>query len=151
MILQDPSSFCTGPKFFSICYAQIFWDVVRLDLLTSKPHIRTLLRAGKTVTEYKCVFLFSLQLLSETFLTLRRTEWDIVNMHSSSCRVPVIIEPILMQLDFFWQIFEKYINTKFHENPSSGSRVVQCGRMEGRTDTTKLEVVFHNFTKATTK
>jgi len=46
------------------------------------------------------------------------------------------------------QIFEKYSNTKFHQNPSSGSRVVQCGPMEGRTDMTKLEVAFHNFTNA---
>jgi hypothetical protein len=29
-------------------------------------------------------------------------------------------------------IFEKYTNTKFHENPSSGSRVVPSGRMDGQ-------------------
>ena len=38
-----------------------------------------------------------------------------------------------MELGFSWQIFEKSSNIKFHENPSSGSRVVPCGR----TDTTK--------------
>jgi len=36
------------------------------------------------------------------------------------------------------QIFEKYSNVKFHENPSSGGRVVLCrragGRAGGRTD-----------------
>jgi len=39
---------------------------------------------------------------------------------------------------------------KFHENPSSGSRVVSCGRKsrtERRTDITKLIVVFRNFAK----
>ena len=35
---------------------------------------------------------------------------------------------ILMELEFSRQIFEKYSNTKFHENPSSGSRDVLCGR-----------------------
>jgi hypothetical protein len=38
------------------------------------------------------VFWFSLQILSETFLILRRTERDIVkNVHMCSCGVPVIV------------------------------------------------------------
>ena len=32
------------------------------------------------------------------------------------------------------QIFEKYLDIKFHENPSSGSPVVPCGQTEGQTD-----------------
>ena len=35
---------------------------------------------------------------------------------------------ILMKLEFSQHIFEKYPHIKFHENPSSGSRVVPCGR-----------------------
>jgi len=35
-----------------------------------------------------------------------------------------------MKLEFFRQIFEKYSNIRFHENPSSGSRVVPCGQTE---------------------
>ena len=31
---------------------------------------------------------------------------------------------ILIKLEFFWQIFKRYSNTKFHENPCSGSQVV---------------------------
>ena len=39
----------------------------------------------------KCVFWFPLQLLSEIFLILRKTEWDTtINEHRSSCKVPVI-------------------------------------------------------------
>jgi len=30
-------------------------------------------------------------------------------------------------------IFDKYSNIKFHENPSSGSRVVSRGRTDGQT------------------
>jgi len=33
-------------------------------------------------------------------------------------------------LQFAWQIFEKYSNIKCHENPSSGSRFVPCGRTD---------------------
>jgi len=35
---------------------------------------------------------------------------------------------IFRKLEIYRQIFEKYWNTKFHENPASGSRVVPCGR-----------------------
>jgi hypothetical protein len=39
-----------------------------------------------------------------------------------------------MKLGFSRQILEKYSNIKFIENLSNGSRVVSCGRMDGRTD-----------------
>ena len=55
--------------------------------------------------------------------------------------------PILMKLEFSRQISEKFSNTIFHENPSSGSRVVPCGRTDRRTDMTKLVVAFRNFAK----
>jgi hypothetical protein len=55
---------------------------------------------------------------------------------------------ILMQLEFSGQILEKFSNIKFHENSSSGSRVVPCGRIDGQTDITKLKVAFHNFANA---
>jgi len=36
----------------------------------------------------------------------------------------------LLKLEFARQIFEKYSNIKFHENPPSGTRVVPCGEMD---------------------
>jgi hypothetical protein len=44
--------------------------------------------------------------------------------------------------------FEKSSNIKFQESPSHGSRVVPCGRTDGRTDMTKLIVAFCNFANA---
>jgi len=41
---------------------------------------------------------------------------------------------ILTYPEYSLQIFEKYSNIKFHENSSSGSRVVPCGRKDGQTD-----------------
>jgi hypothetical protein len=35
-----------------------------------------------------------------------------------------------MELEFYRQIFEKYWDIKFYENPFSGSRVVPCGQTE---------------------
>ena len=56
-----------------------------------------------------------------------------------------------MGLEFFGQSFEKYSNIKFNENPSIGSRVVPCGRMEGQTDMTSLIVAFRNFANSSNK
>ena len=40
----------------------------------------------------KCVFRFALQIMSEIFLILRRLQGDIViNVHRSSCKVPIIL------------------------------------------------------------
>jgi hypothetical protein len=39
-----------------------------------------------------------------------------------------------MKLEFFRQVFEKYLNTKCHENPASGSRIVPCGQTDVRAD-----------------
>jgi hypothetical protein len=44
----------------------------------------------KKLLNTKCVFLFHLQLLSETFPILRRIQKD-MNVHTSSCKVPVIL------------------------------------------------------------
>jgi len=43
-----------------------------------------------------------------------------------------------MKVEFSQQIFEKHSNIKFHENLSSGSRVVRPGRADGRTDKEEL-------------
>jgi hypothetical protein len=45
----------------------------------------------------------------------------------------------------FLTVFQKYTNTKFHKNPSSG---VELLRADGRTDMMKLIVAFRNFAKA---
>jgi hypothetical protein len=55
---------------------------------------------------------------------------------------------ILVKLEYSRQILQKYSNIKFHENPFSGSRVVPCGRTDGKTDMTKLIVTFCNFASA---
>ena len=50
-----------------------------------------------------------------------------------------------MKLEFSQQIFEKSSNVKFHQNPSSESRVVPCGRTDGQLNITKLTVTSRNF------
>ena len=87
-----------------------------------------------------CVLWLSLQLLSATFLILRRNERDmIINVYwSTSTCYPC---QILTKLGFSRQIFQKYSNTKFHEYPSNVSRVFPCRRM----DRSKLSHFFEIF------
>ena len=68
----------------------------------------------------------------------------IKNVYWSSDKVAVIFVRLQLSLFFYRQAFEKYSDTKFHENPSSWSRVVPCGK----TDITKLIVAFRNFGNA---
>jgi len=50
----------------------------------------------------------------------------IKNAYWCSCKVPFFFS-ILLKLEPSTHIFEKYSDIKFHENPSSGSRVFPCG------------------------
>ena len=55
----------------------------------------------KKLLNTKCVFWFSLQLLSETFLVLRRTERDVIKkVNTSSSKVPFILVRFLSNFNF---------------------------------------------------
>ena len=54
----------------------------------------------------------------------------------------------LMKLEFSGQIFEKYSNIKFHENPSSRSGDVPCGREDPFNEANSC---FYNFANAPNK
>jgi hypothetical protein len=99
---------------------------------------------GKKLLNTKCVFWFPLKFLSEAFLIPRRIQPDMIkNVYRSSCKVPAILVRFQSYLTFF-QVFEKCSNIKFHENPSSRSRLVPCRR----TDMTKLIVAHRKFSNA---
>ena len=78
-----------------------------------------------------------------------------MNLRRSSCEVPIILG--LKKLEFTQQCFEKYSNTKFHKNPSSGNPVFHADRHTGRqtgtqtdrqTDMAKLILAFRSFANA---
>jgi hypothetical protein len=67
-------------------------------------------------------------------------------VHKPSCKISGLI---FMKLDISREIFEKYSNIKFHENPSSGSRVLPCRQTEdGQTNIMKLMVASCNLANA---
>ena len=88
-------------------------------------------RKKKKLLDIKCLFRFSLQLLSGTFFILR-VERD-VNKNVFGLHVKYT----LFLSDFneicFFDNFSKITHINFRENPSSGRRVVPCGRTDGQT------------------
>jgi hypothetical protein len=86
---------------------------------------------GKTLLNIKCVFLFSLQYLSEKFLILRRTWLDIIiKIHWSTCKEPVILVAFYWNLNCLKRFSKILSDIRYHGNPSSGSWVVPCARTD---------------------
>ena len=67
-------------------------------------------------TRYFCKILINLEFSRQIFGTKKKNIYYF-------CRS-------LIKLEFHQQIFEKVSNIKFHQNPSSGSRVVSCRRTD---------------------
>ena len=92
---------------------------------------------GKTLLSTKSVFWFSLQLLSKTFLILRIIQRDIViNVKTSSCKVPVILERFWWNFNFLDRYSKKpkhHISSKSVQWESSCSMRTN-GQKDGRTD-----------------
>jgi hypothetical protein len=57
----------------------------------------------------------------------------------------------LIDPEYSGQIFEIYSNIRFHENPSSGRRLVPGGQTEGWAVMTKLIVAFRSFANRSDK
>jgi len=105
----------------------------------------------KTFLDIESVFWFYLKFFSETFLILRRIQRDIMNidLQKSSSKHPVFPVRFQWKLEVCGQIFEKYSNIKFHENPFDGSRLFHTeGRMDRQTDMTKVIVTSCIFVNA---
>ena len=74
----------------------------------------------------------ALQLPSETFL-IPRSERDVIKSVHRSSRKAAVIARFYRNWNFR-DMFNKYLKINFHENPSSGSRLVPCGQPGRRTD-----------------
>jgi hypothetical protein len=88
-------------------------------------------RGGWIIKPKMGVLILSTQILSETFVIRRRSERDMTkNVYWPSRKSTLYSCQILTGLEFSGHIFEKSSNVKFHENPSSRSRVVPRGRTD---------------------
>jgi hypothetical protein len=93
---------------------------------------------------YKTRFDFLYKFFKNKFIILRQSERNMMkNTYWSPCAVPFRYSyRALMKLEFSRHIFDKYSNIKFHENPSSRSRIVPCGRTNRQTVMKKLMSLF---------
>jgi len=87
----------------------------------------------RKVTDHNMYVLIFSTSLSATFLIFGRNERDRIKISIGlHVKYPLFLSDF-NESRIFRQIFVKYSNIKFHENPSSVSRV-PCGRMDGQTD-----------------
>jgi hypothetical protein len=90
-------------------------------------------KLSKKVIEHKMCVLIFCTTLCETFIIPSRIQRDSIrSVHRSSCTVPIFLSDFNKTF-FSRQNFEKYSSIKFHDIPSSGSRVVPCGRTDRQT------------------
>jgi hypothetical protein len=105
----------------------------------------------KKLLNTKCVFWFSLQLLSETFLILRRKEQDMSkSVHWSPCKVPItLVNVSWCCLNFLDRFFQNTQISNFMKILWVLSWVVRCRQMDGwrdtQTDIMKLTAPLRNF------
>jgi len=93
------------------------------------------------------VFWFLLQLLSETFFILMRSNRDMIkNAYRSSA--PLFLYPILMKLEFSRQSFGKKKNTQISYFMKIRPVGAELFHSDSGTDMTKLIVAFRTFANA---
>jgi hypothetical protein len=126
--LSYPAHNAHAPHYIVVC--GLFGSSIFLHLSRLQHDFR-----GEKLQDKKCVFWVSVHLVAEIFLILRRVQRDIIiTVDNSSCKIPVILVRFWWKLNFL----AKYLNIKFHENPSRGGRVVPCGRTYRHDETTSF-------------
>jgi len=91
-------------------------------------HIRYDFRGKKRLLNIKSVFRVSLQILSEIFFILRRNERDIIiNIRTSTCKVPAIILKFQWNLNILDRVFKGLSDILFYENAFGENRVFPSG------------------------
>ena len=108
---------------YALCQDRITSSSVACPALQFFPHylINGMTFGKKKLLNINCGFWFSLQFFPKILILTRNERHITINVRRSSREVSV-------------NVFEKYSNFKYQENPSSWSRVVPCRRTDGQRD-----------------
>ena len=88
---------------------------------------------GKTLRDINCVFLFSLQILFETFIILRRNHRDIViNVKTVSSKEPVIFAEFQSNLNVPYRLSKMYQISIFIKIRPAGAELFYANRQTDR-------------------
>ena len=97
----------------------------------------------KRVTEHKTCVSFSLKLLLKTFLSLKKNSarycYKVKSLH---VKYPLFLSHLNQIWIFSTDSRKESLNIKFHQNSSSGSRLVPCGRTDMTKQNSRFFVIF---------
>ena len=114
-------------------------------------HNGTIFRQKKLLN-VGCLFKFSLQRSSETFIILRRIQRGIViNGKTSLCKVRIIFVRLQLKVNFLYRFSSKPHMSNFIKTPSVETELFHAdGSTDTQTDMTELIVNFRNVAKMPT-
>ena len=87
------------------------------------PPVQYIWMITEELMSLKNVFVYSLQLLSETFPILRRIKHCVINVYRSSCKVPIILVEWYLILNFLDGFLKHRLIRKFIKIRSVGSEL----------------------------
>jgi len=113
-------------------------------------HKRHDFRGGKKRLNIKRVLWLILQLVPETSLVLRRTDWDtVINVHTSSCKVSIILAGFQQNLNFLGGFSKNtQISNLIKICPVGAEFFHTNAQVDRQTDFTKLILAFRNVANA---
>ena len=130
--------------------AELYLYLWPLWLYHILPHylINSSIFGKKTFLKLKCLFWFSLHLLSKQFVILRRTERDIIKVYVGlHVKCPLVLSYV-NETWVFSKFSTNYKEPNFMKIHPMGAELFHAG---GQTDMTKLIVTFRNSANASKK
>jgi len=123
----------------------VICDLPRSTTFSTLSHKRHDFRKKKVMEHEMCVLVFPKTCLKHLSFYEVMSKILFKNVYWSSCKVPFVLVRFWWNLNFLDRFSKKSSNIKFLANPTSGSRVVACGRTDGHDEAHSR---FRNFSNA---
>jgi len=118
-------------------------NYLSLQFFSTLSHKRHEFRREVIKQEYM-IFIFSKTFSDKSHILGNIERNAVINMQMCSCKLFIILTDFIESWNFSTD-FGKQSNIDFSKTPSTWSRGVKCGQMDGHRETPKLIVAIHNF------